>query len=215
MRLSACYLRSAMSTRPLQAGKLSVTVRLVADLQKKAEHATPITGKSPVGPTTARVDVKTQVETGGAAPKAATYSGANGTVSARQAQHISDGKSGPPPTRGGGVLGFMLNQAGAIPAAVDPTKATLKDLTAHVGQEIVVTTWDKEGFASLKEAARKGDVADTKAFLLGITPEGLVLADDVKGKNKRVLQTEFWAVARVSVGDAAVLQDPAWASTYS
>lgn len=199
-----------MSSRPIHAGNMSVTIRVVADLQKKAENATPVTARGNVGTVTSRVEVKTQVETGGAT----AYAGANGRTTAADAQKISTGKAGPPPTQGGGVLGFLLKGA-AAPATPDPTKATLADLKAHVGKEVVVTTFDREAFSALKEAARKGDVADTKAVLLGVTPEGLLLADDARGKNKRVLQTEFWAVARVTVADTAVLQDPAWSSVYS
>lgn len=196
----------------IRAGNVELQMKLVADLQRKGEGAKVVPGAG--GKTTARVDIKTEVETGGAkevqakgtptAERAAVFQG-GGSLDKKGLEQVPTETTLAQRSQQGGVLGFRMGQlvadkttAGAA-SGFDPTKATAEDLRAFVGQRMTITTWDKDEASSLAEAAKKGMVIDTVGVLVDVTPEGLVLKDDPKSKETRELLSEYWDLARVKV----------------
>jgi hypothetical protein len=184
---------------------LSVQVKLVADIQRKGEGAKVV--QSPVREDVKpRVDIRTEVETGGFEGKnsARTSAGELGKVStAPVTQSVAT-------SQGKGLLGHRLSTT-LLP---DPTKLTTAELKAllepHFGRSVSVTTYDREEAATLAEAVRTHNLGDAHGILRGVTDEGLVLEKDGR---VHTTNSEYWAIARIKVtGDDAkvVAQDPSY-----
>lgn len=188
------------------ADPFSVKMKLVADIARKGENATPIVSKrEDVRP---RVDIKTEVETG-----QQRFEGNTGTTTSRDAQKIATSTGGAVNVgQGGGVLGHRLQtmQSGlADPDALGHEKLAAL-LAPHVGRPVVVTTYDRDEASDLAEAAKKHGVGDTRGTLVGVNAEGIQLKKDGRIETVR---TEFWHLARIRLDDDAgtvLAQDPAY-----
>jgi hypothetical protein len=186
-----------------------VQMKIVADIKKTGEGAQVVKGRGEdVRP---RVDITTNIETGGFDKQA-------GNTSLRDGLKASGNAGAAVPVgKGGGVLGHLLaTKPDALPDADQLSNADLKRLLEpHKGKPLVVTTWDREEADNLTDASKKQSVGDTRGVLVGVDAEGIRLQ-----RNGRVetVRTEFWALARVRLDDdkgGVLAQDPSYPKLFS
>src|SRR5688572_28661657 len=157
-------------------GDFDVKFKLVADINRKGEGARVV--PDTVRETKPRVDIKTEVETGGAKPiKAKQDDGRGHFDHAAGATNTSDVpvQAGPPSAgKGTGVLGHLIGMKRSIP---DPEAVTWQQLRAalepHFGKPVVVTNYDREEATSLAQA--KNTLGDNEGILRNVTAEGVEL----------------------------------------
>lgn len=194
---------------------------LVADIAKKGEGAKVVT-QAPTTGATSRVEAKVDVETGGAKPVSSTSTAPLPSTTAAQAQKIPTQAGGAVNVgKGGGVLGHLLAQK-STSALPDPAAVPWQELRAALapffGKNVVVTSYDKDEASSLAQAAKSASLGDTHGVLKDVTAAGIVL-QTANQREPAVVQSEYWAVARVRLNEAgdlrALAQDPSYPKHFT
>ncbi|HEY4223894.1 MAG TPA: hypothetical protein VGO62_21210 [Myxococcota bacterium] len=185
---------------------LTVKMQLVADIAKKGEGAK-VVKNAPVAPVQARVDITTDVDTGGAFDKKSGSADGTRTIG-----------NGAPVGAGGGVVGFRIQSAREAPPLANPDALSTAELRAllapYTGRSVVVTNYDRDA-GSLARAVKQGDVADTRGVLMGVSDDGIQLKKDGK---VNTVQKEFWVTAQIRLDDheqTALARDPDYSKHYA